>query len=869
MKPIKLTMSAFGPYRDEVTLDFTLFGDEGIFLITGDTGAGKTTLFDAISFALFGECAGGSKKSPRSFRSDYASPATETFVEFVFSHRDREYTVRRSPEYQRPGKKTPHASYVEFSEVGDDKVYSRQSDVLNRITELLGLTAEQFYGTSMIAQGEFLKILNSSSDDRAKLLRRLFGTEIFDGVASGLKEMSAEAQSLVECDRQEMQRLCGGVKPSEEYPLAKELSVLKSELHSTDKAEAKIAEWLSWEKEHLKELSVERCAVDEAFTKLDLSIQEAEGVNKDLDTLRELEEKMNPLASEEEEIKGAKTRLARAEAADKILPYETELKRCKKEASASASRLERLASELEQLAKKREEVKSSFDAVTERFLSLGEMKAERGALEGALEDLKKLRSLSKSLNEAEIKMTERHKESERADLEHTDLKRRYLASRCGIIARDLTDGAPCPVCGSLSHPSPAVLSDDSVTDEELDLSEERKNKAERAFRECITERASVEAQINTVRAGLKSGAVSDADSEDSVKERILTLLKEEKETEKAYSSAVKEKDECEKSHTSLLSAGESEEKRLKELEIQLKERTDAYLVLLSDSGFSTEEDYLLAKLSETEHNALSRRIDEYTKKMTELELRICTLKEKTLGKKKTDTEESRAKREELKARLSSLTEKTAVIKDHVTEGERAYSELTSLIRRSKKRMERWALLDGLYKTVSGQRSGKMKISLEIYVQRYYFKQVVSAANKRLTTLSGGEFVMRCKDGAQDLRSRSGLDLEVRDANTGLWRDVSTLSGGESFVASLALALGMSDVVQARSGGVRIDALFVDEGFGTLDENMLARAVNMLSTLVKGNRLVGVISHVDRLKERIDKKIIVKKCINGSTLTVEA
>ena len=178
------------------------------------------------------------------------------------------------------------------------------------------------------------------------------------------------------------------------------------------------------------------------------------------------------------------------------------------------------------------------------------------------------------------------------------------------------------------------------------------------------------------------------------------------------------------------------------------------------------------------------------------------------------------------------------------------------------------MAEDVYRTVSGQQSQRAKLSLETYIQQYYFQEVVAAANLRLTALSGGVYRLRCKPAVRDLRAQSGLDLDVLDANTGLWRDVSTLSGGESFLASLALALGLSDIVQAMSGGVRLDAMFIDEGFGTLDEAALDQALQLLDKLAGGERLVGIISHVGALKQRIDRKILVEKTATGSSLRLE-
>ena len=226
-----------------------------------------------------------------------------------------------------------------------------------------------------------------------------------------------------------------------------------------------------------------------------------------------------------------------------------------------------------------------------------------------------------------------------------------------------------------------------------------------------------------------------------------------------------------------------------------------------------------------------------------------------------------AERERLKTEHEKLMEEESQAEYRFKTNRNLKDQLKQDTDRLKQASKQAAVLKDLYQVAAGQVPGQSRITLETYVQQRYFSSVILAANRRLNVLRRGEFQLHIKKGAGSLRSQTGLDLEVLDANTGRWRDVSTLSGGESFLASLSLALGLSDVIQAQSGGIRLDAMFIDEGFGTLDEEALNDSINLLNSLTGGDRMIGVISHRQELEERIDRKILVKKGAKGSFITV--
>lgn len=865
MKPIKLVMSAFGPYRDTVVLDFSELGSSGVYLITGDTGAGKTTVFDAISFALYGVCAGGKKKSPKTFRSDYAEPTRETYVELSFSHLGKDYYVRRSPEYPRPGRKTPHLATVEFKEIGDSICYTRSSEVQDRVSELLGLTAEQFYGTSMIPQGEFLKILNTSSDERAKLFQRLFNTEKYEQLGATLKKISDEIEEAVAFDRARIAALLAAIRSSEGYGNAEELGAALNDAYRPERSVEAVTEWLTWESKLLSSRSEETDRTRLELDKRRKLLIEAEGINSDLDKLEKLEREYLELKQKEEKIKNDRHVLTLAEAAVTVAPHERECERLDGEILRANEDILRLADTVKIAREESERVEKEFAETNTEFMKLGEMGAERDSLMKKQGLVDKITVARKKLCAADEKMQRSYLESLEADKAYTEIKKRYVNSRCGIIAKELTDGEPCPVCGSTSHPSPARLSSDSVTDAMLNAGEEKKSEKERAFRECSSERSSASAALDSLLN--EAGDIATLTAEE-IREMVAALDRRIREIKDGFEKISEKKRVSDNKRATTTAALEEAKQRLKDATAEWEGAKAQFSEALLLGGFDSVEAYRLSKRTDSEIRIIRDGIAKYDAATGERLAMMKDYKSRTEGKERTDTAGLSAEVTDLADKVSMLTAATAVIKERVKVGEATLAELVPLVRRTEKKREKWALYDTLYKTVAGQRSGCAKMSFEIYIQRYFFKEVVAAANKRLTGLFDGEFIFRCKEDNTDLRSKCGLDLEVRDGNTGLWRDVSTLSGGESFVASLALALGMSDTVQARSGGVRIEALFIDEGFGTLDENMLARAVGTLCSLAEGNRLVGVISHVERLKERIDKKIVVRKTPRGSVLTVE-
>ena len=456
-----------------------------------------------------------------------------------------------------------------------------------------------------------------------------------------------------------------------------------------------------------------------------------------------------------------------------------------------------------------------------------------------------------------------------ADETYTRIKDAYYLGQCGLLAAGLREGEPCPVCGSTKHPAPAKPADASVSREALERAEKAQRAAAAAVQAVDASLSGVRAAMEVQKKQLATRGIQENDTRRALEARIRQAVDEANRISRAELDA---RNALERTRRAL---AESEARRQSAAETHARLTEEgaqlqaAFARSLSENEFADEADYRLARLPENQVRELEARITAHNENRRSLADRIDAQNRKLAGKARADLDALTAAFQNLNAERDALRRDEADVARRLALNESALKELRDVRRLQTSHAGEWAVLDDLYRAVSGQLSQKVKITFETYVQQYYFKQVVAAANKRLTLLTDGMFVLRLKEEARDRRSQAGLDLDVFDRSTGQWRDVTTLSGGESFMASLALALGLSDVVQAESGGVRLEAMFIDEGFGTLDENALRNALELLSRLADGDRLIGIISHMPELRDRIDKKIIVRKHLWGAQATIEA
>ncbi len=872
MKPIKLTMSAFGPYAGETTVDFAALGEDGLFLITGDTGAGKTTVFDAISFALYGEPSGGTeRRSARSFRSDYAAADTETYVELTFSHRGKGYRVRRNPEYERPKLRgdgvTKQTASAELTCLADGEVITRIDAVNRYLLELVGLNRDQFAQTVMIAQGDFLKILQAKSDERKKLFQKIFRTTLFDALQRKLKEMNRGCEEQLRTIEHSVTLAAARLEVAPAFPDAAAVEQYRQESKYAGQLLPFIKELTQWDTARRDALIQERTAEEERIEQLSRQLAEGKALNQELHLLAQWQQQLEQLLLQEATMQQQSVRLERGHRAVAVQKDEALRDHSLAQSERTRQQLQDTKQQLERLNTPWEALKQAFTQLEEQERTVPDLRRQAEKLEQAADACKRLEQLTRQLSRQREEAERCLQSSRHSDQHYAQIKERFYRSQSGLLATQLEEGQPCPVCGAVEHPAPAQLPQQSATKEELEQAEQARVQSEQALQAAAGCVVATEARLAGVQAELSQLQTEERDSQQLL-QQSKALFRQAEEQEKHCRKVRQEHQIMQLQRESLRAACKQYEERLTELAEQTARLESAYAQSLQKNGFASTEEYKAARLERQEMAQLEDTLRTYRETLRSVRDRVDESQSRLAGKQAVDLDAVSALLQQAQQRRGTLLQEETAVNRRLAVNDSALRELEKCIAEKAELGQHWSTVNELYRNLSGQVSQRVKFSFETYVQQYYFKQVIAAANKRLTVLTGGMFVLRCKEEAKNMRSQVGLDLDVLDRGTGLWRDVSTLSGGESFMASLALALGLSDVVQERSGGIRLEAMFIDEGFGTLDENALHQAMELLTRLADGKRLIGVISHVPELKERIERQIVVKKRLTGSELTVE-
>ena len=876
MKPVKIILSAFGPYAELTEIDFTLLGETGLFLIAGDTGAGKTTIFDAISFALYGEAAGGKeRRKSKSFRSDYATPKTETYVEFTFTHRNQTWVIRRNPEYMRPKRSgegmTTQTADAKMTCLESKELCLGLQEVNAKVHELLGLTQDQFTQTVMIAQGDFLKILNAPSDERKKLFQKLFNTGMYEAVRFRLQDMNAACNKERELLDTRITIAAGKIAPENDFVQRELLRQYASDPKYAELLTDLLEQLIEQEKQTQTQAAAQKNDVDRRRQEAVVQLEQGKALNAQFDEQRRCAAALETLLASQSAVDESRQQLARARKAQLLQPAQVLLRSLEDQLKGHTAKLHQAEAILAEAAARMPEAEKqlteaeSHQAEADALLQQARMMLDAAPL---------LKDMAQTLKEQQLlqtKLAALTAESRKADEDYSAAKESYYLSQAGILAATLEAGRPCPVCGAVEHPSPAALAPTAVTREELEAAESRRRAAESALNDASNALTGLCTKLAAVRERLTGLHLGDDETERTVKARAQALSDQAKQYRDRIES-------CRKTlHSLQLQISESEgtvqsmRRHADETAAKLAEQKQVFAEGLTAHGFDDERDFMLAVMTEAAMQKLDDAIRRHDEQKQSLSDQATRLAEALKGKKPADIAalESRQTELETAQRTADAAEKAASEKVRLHEGVR--EDILAACQQRKRKEEHWAVVRDLYDCCSGKAGGsrRAKITFEAYVQQYYFKQVVAAANKRLTVLTDGMFTLRCKEEAADRVHQSGLDLDVLDRSTGQWRDVSTLSGGESFLASLALALGLSDVVQGQSGAIRMEAMFIDEGFGTLDENALRNSLRVLGELAEGKRLVGIISHVQDLEEKIEKQIVVSKTLRGSEITIVA
>lgn len=866
MRPIRLEMSAFGPYAGLETVDFTRLGESGLFLIAGDTGAGKTTLFDAISFALYGVASGGTRRrNGKSFRSDFASPQDETWVRFTFESGGKRWTVRRSPEYLKPGRKTPRPAEAEL--VCEDGTVQGRIDAVNAAVEdLLGLDAAQFAQVAMIAQGDFLSILRADSQKRALIFRRIFDTQLYEDITQILRERRARAQIGLEKAQAAYAALAAqaaGDGPPEWRDYA------ASSVHGHRLQEALQARMESG-REALEQTADERERALAELRDAEAALANAETCNRGVQSLAQKRAETLSLRAGKPEMDVLAVKLDRVRRACAVRRLEEAALREQDRLAALDKRILEQAAAAERAEAAQREAGERESQVQAQQDRLEDLTRKRDRLAEALPLFAAHREAATKLDKRAAALARALEAREAAAARYVALSASYLADQAGVLGDLLRPGQPCPVCGSREHPARAKHLDAAPDKAQVDDAAARRDETDRAAGRAGEECAAARSDLEHLRRRLTDvigGKIPDDALEAECREKHARFTRLIDDLRRAMEDARREHQAAQsalEAARALLSGSRSER------EAQAASALDAdaaWRNALSEEGFSGEDDYRAALVDEAEENAMAARLARYESALSAAEAALASLAELWEGRQPVDGEALRRRTEALRARTEALLRVEKDAQARLSHDSRLLPQLKRAVDEVERCLEDFGVLDDLYRTASGNVRGARKIPLENYLLQYYFRRVIIAANVRLTRMSEGRFSL-CQKQEEGLGGKAGLALDVLDRHTGKVRDVGTLSGGESFLASLAMALGFADVVQARRGGVRLDTLFIDEGFGTLDEETLLRALNVLEELAGGRRLIGVISHVAALKECIPRKIEVRASpAGGSAVSV--
>lgn len=920
MRPLKLVMSAFGPYAGRVEIDMEKLGENGLYLITGDTGAGKTTIFDAISFALYGE-ASGQNRLTSMFRSKYAEPDTPTEVRLDFEYGGKVYKIRRNPKYERPSKRgdgvvTENAKAELIYPAKDDIIpyaVTSDKDVTKAVENLLGINKDQFSQIVMLAQGDFMRLLFEDAKKRKEIFRKLFKTEYYQRFQERLSEEAKNIQKKYDTASESIKQYINGISCMPDNILydniqqakrgemtdeviiglikrlltndnntaenlknnfdavEKELETVKKliiqfeekqklvqELQKTEKLFNENIPVLSQLKEDFEKQYERQSEIESADREITLIDAELENYNK-------LENQQKRLVTSQKELENIKVGIKKADSEISVISESI------KKYSDEMSSLEDAGEQKERLSHELESVKLSMQVLDE--------------LKSSLEEYKKQ---SRKLKTAQDKYQQASLSAEQLRTEYNNKNKAFLDEQAGILASSLEKDKKCPVCGSIEHPEPAKCSENAPSEAEL-----KKIKSELDIADKIAQKLSEDAgELKT-----KTGVIGEKVKENAVKifgeynrENIIEKISER------YRESGSKINELE----SMISAEEKRIARKKQLSVYIPELQKKFqdksdeLNALKTKAVSAEalnnelfkeitslksslkfesrkkaseyKQMLINKKNEIKES-VKRAENAYRdceRKQTELKGKINQLKSQQTESENIDIESKREYRKNLTEKRNNIINQQKEIHSRIMINSEILKNIQLESDNYTKLEEKLKWVKDLSNTANGSINGKDKITLEVYIQMSYFDRIIARANSRFIVMTDGQYDLKRREEAYDKRGKSGLELNVIDHYNGTERSVCTLSGGEAFMASLSLALGLSEEIQCSAGGIQLDTMFVDEGFGSLDEETLNQAMKAISNLADGNRLVGIISHVAELKNKIDKQIVVRKDKSGGS-----
>ena len=1025
MRPLKLKLTAFGPYKNTEEIDFADLQGNQLFVISGSTGSGKTTIFDGICFALYGSASGSDRSESRILRSDFADDATHTCVEMEFEIHGKTYRILRQMSHVKKGNKSPTGERYEFferCEEGEKPCVERQivSEINRRVEEIIGLTQNQFSQIVMLPQGEFRKLLTSETDNKEEILRKIFKTEPYKLISERLKQKKDAMAKIFEREQHHLsshiQRITSSL-PARDSEL---FEVLGREHMNINQVLAGLEKETVYYKEKISEDEQRYQAVYQLHTDKMDAYHEAKKWNdrfSELDSKKiqfEKLEQQQPEYAEKEEILQSAERAGYISGIESLFQdlynEEKEKKELQEKAIDQQKQAEHDKLSAEQAYIEQQKFQSERDKLNEQIVYLDKLlpaiqeldrkketliKFEKNAhqseklLHQADEEfnnqkdekqfidgkIAKLEVFLESADTTQLELstvTEKYRitsefislkqqkqqqqtvqQAKKIDFGQSDktyrqLESQWFANQAHILAEQLRDGEACPVCGSLDHPGANLKTEEmTVSKEQVEASKAAFDKVDGEYRNASAKLFALQEQMENKGEELASQGLDAEQAEEQAsqleqarqkltkqtmeqqagklelrkwKEQLASCSLKIEQLEKNKRSLTEEMQKHNSAFQTAKAVFENElasiPEKLRELPVlnqQIKEtalrkqqlekewnsaqeqfqkskeqlasalvsvqhakataaevsrkREKAQLQFaeaLAKSAFDSEEAYQQAKLSDAAFAELKKDILEFNQVRHTLMQQVSELKELLAAQSRKDLSQAETELKELKDAYEQALAERNRSQDFAKAGMRLMDSIQEVMEKAleaERNLNRYA---DLHDMIRGQNG--LKISFERYLQIEYLEQIILSANERLKNLSNGQFHLIRSDRQESRGKQSGLGLDVYDAYTGQTRDVKTMSGGEKFNASLCLALGMADVIQSFQGNVSIDTMFIDEGFGSLDEESLNKSIETLIDLQKSGRMIGVISHVQELKAAIPAILEVEKSKEGYSRT---
>ena len=553
-------------------------------------------------------------------------------------------------------------------------------------------------------------------------------------------------------------------------------------------------------------------------------------------------------------------------------------------AVAAEEQLQKTKAEYANLKKESRELEEKLKQQAKDLESAGALYQEREALskkeepkiqeqilrlQEILPKLKQVHSLKKQYQKSEQDMQDCMKKCQETSQRYERLYQKYFEEQAGILARELQEGEPCPVCGSCRHPKKAVLSGDAPQKEQVERAKAMRDQAEKERTEVLERfqavKGRLESEQSMIVGFLEKEGKTETDFDEKEAENALRKLTEDlKKLQSSFKNAQDHYQKLTQEKSRILGQAESKKSQLILWNKKVKDEEEYFRKEFQKQNFQSQEEYEQAKQWIKSREAREANLKKYETALLEVSSRYETLKQQTEGKQIAPIEKLERELTVIREKLRLGREESMTLHTRNEINRRAREALIRDFSDAEKLRSQYEMMGNLSRTANGNLSGSVKLDFETYVQRQYFRQIIHAANVRLARMTGQEFILQCRDiGSLSSQAQAGLDLDVYDLVNDSVRDVKTLSGGESFMASLSMALGLADIVQNTAGAVSLETMFVDEGFGSLDDMARERAIQILKELAGEEGLVGIISHVNELKEQIEWQLEVKKTEHGS------